>query len=208
MAIKALQHPLHRHIFLFRPHTVFFFLSFPLLLSLSSTLVAVATVPSLRRVERNDRLTRDSLSLCMFGLTAGPPLGPGLGPSPWSSVAPVSLLCPKLWLFECCGFRLLIILQMSTGLSSRECDEADNHQIKTGGGEKRLVFVSTLSEIWSYGSGRLHSKYCVWAEGQERPGRVRTLVSVGHPVHFQVLSFCLWVFPLPADFPSLWLVGC
>lgn len=54
MAIKALQHPLHRHIFLFRPHIVFFFLSLPLLVSLSSTFVAMATVPSWLRVEQTD----------------------------------------------------------------------------------------------------------------------------------------------------------
>lgn len=47
--------------FLFRPHIVFFFLSLPLLMSLSSTFVAMATVPSFLRVERNDILTQDPL---------------------------------------------------------------------------------------------------------------------------------------------------
>lgn len=44
-------------------------------MSLSSTFVAMATVPSFLRVEWNDILTPDPLSQCLFGLTANTQVG-------------------------------------------------------------------------------------------------------------------------------------
>lgn len=56
-------------------------------MSLSSTFVAMTTIPSLLRVEGNDILPQASLSRCLFGLTSDTVLEPGLWPLPWSSVA-------------------------------------------------------------------------------------------------------------------------
>lgn len=96
---------------------------------LSSTFVAMATIPSLLRIERTDILLQASLSQCLFGLTSNTQLGPGLGPLPWSSVALFFLfnIC-KLYLLDCCGpVPTLIILPVSMDLSSKECEEADTH---------------------------------------------------------------------------------
>lgn len=131
MTIKALQHPLHHHIFLFRPHIVFFFLSLPLLMSLSSTFVVMATVPSLHRVEQNDILTQDSSSQCLFRLISNQAqLEPGLGPVTWTSVALLTLLCLKFCIIKCGSCLGVHHSHIFVDLLSKECEDAHTHDLK------------------------------------------------------------------------------
>lgn len=128
MAIKALQHPLHRHIFLFRPHIVFFFLRLPLLMSLSSTFVAMATVPSWLRVEQADNPPASFLKSLLVWVDLQHAAGARAGT--------LSLVIGVTFsLFSICSFAYLtavsvptlIILRVFMDLSSKEYEEAGTH---------------------------------------------------------------------------------
>lgn len=128
MAIKALQHPLHHHIFLFRPHIVFFFLSLPLLMSLSSTFVAMATVPSWLRVEQTDNAPASFLKSLLVWVDLQHAAGARAG-------ALSLVIGVTFFLFSICSFAYLtavavptlIILHVFMDLSSKECEEAGTH---------------------------------------------------------------------------------
>lgn len=111
-------------------------------MSLSSTFVAMATVSSFLRVERNDILTQDPLSRCLFGLTANTQVAravapswviPGISPSPWclSSVYQTSVAVPTL-----------IILPVSVNQSSKEWEVAATHVLDS---RKNMLVLIILS---------------------------------------------------------------